>query len=178
MSYKKRTIERRYNEQAGYAMATLLVTLSVMGVLLSTMLPSWSQAAKREREAELVFRGEQYARAIGLFQKKNPGVFPLNLKTLVEQRFLRRLYKDPMTGNGKFLVLYQASEQELKTVRASQETDYQTGISIPETQGGIIGVVSKSTEPSLLLYNGRSTYGEWEFVHTAASTEAGPVRQE
>ena len=172
MGYKKQVVEGRYAEQGGYAMAALLVTLLVMGVLLSIVLPSWSQAAKREREAELVFRGEQYSRAIRLFQKEHPGVFPLNLETLVEQKFLRRLYKDPMTENGEFLVLYQTSKINRGLGRLGQEADYQS-----EIPGGIIGVVSKSTKSSLLLYNGRSTYSEWEFVHAFASTEAGLVGQ-
>ena len=177
MGYKKQVIERRYAEQGGYAMAALLVTLLVMGVLSSIVLPSWSQAAKREREAELVFRGEQYSRAIRLFQKEHPGVFPLNLETLVEQKFLRRLYKDPMTESGEFLVLYQTPKRNQGIARLGQETGYQSEIPMTETPGGIIGVASKSTKPSLLLYNGRSTYSEWEFVHAFASTEAGLVDQ-
>ena len=175
MNYKKQTVKGRHVEEEGYAMATLLVALLVMGVLSSIMLPAWSQAAKREREAELVFRGEQYSRAIRLFQKEHPGVFPLNLETLVEQRFLRRLYKDPMTENGEFLILYQATEKNLRTTKLGQEPGDQEGIPVARPQGGIIGVVSKSTKPSLLLYNGRSAYSEWEFIHAIADTEAGLV---
>jgi type II secretory pathway pseudopilin PulG len=175
MDYKKQTVKGRHVEEEGYAMAALLVTLLVMGVLSSIMLPSWSQAAKREREAELVFRGEQYSRAIRLFQKEHPGVFPLNLETLVEQRFLRRLYKDPMIENGEFLVLYQATEKDLRTTKLDQEPDDQAGIPVARPTGGIIGVVSKSTKPSLLLYNGSSAYSEWEFIHATSDTEAGLV---
>jgi len=45
-------------------MAALLVGLSVMSIMLSMALPVWRTATQREREAELVFRGEQYAQAI------------------------------------------------------------------------------------------------------------------
>ena len=45
-------------------MAALLVALAVMSLMLSMALPVWHHAAQREREAELIFRGEQYARAI------------------------------------------------------------------------------------------------------------------
>ena len=54
----------------GYAMAALLVAMSVMAVLMSALLPVWSHMATREKEEELIFRGRQYARAIGLFQRK------------------------------------------------------------------------------------------------------------
>jgi type II secretory pathway pseudopilin PulG len=86
-------------------MAALLVAIAVMGVLLSAAMPVWKQAAQREKESELVFRGQQYARAIALFQRKaGPGALPPNLDILVEQRFLRKKYKDPITG-GDFQLL-------------------------------------------------------------------------
>ena len=93
----------------GYAMAALLVSIAVMGILMSVAMPAWRHAARREKEAELVFRGEQYARAIGLYQRRFAAAFPPSLDVLVEQKFLRRKYKDPMTEDGKFQVLYQAS---------------------------------------------------------------------
>jgi hypothetical protein len=57
-----------------------------------------------EKEAELIFRGQQYAHAIGLFQKKFANAFPPNFDVLVEQRFLRKKFKDPIT-NDDFLPL-------------------------------------------------------------------------
>ena len=54
--------------ERGYAMVALLVSLTIMGVMLSVAMPVWKQMAQREKEAELVFRGQQYARAIGLYQ--------------------------------------------------------------------------------------------------------------
>ena len=72
-------------------MAALLIALSVMAVLMSAVMPTWKHAARREKEAELVFRGEQYARAIGLFQRRaGPGVLPPDIDSLVKQRFLRK----------------------------------------------------------------------------------------
>jgi len=80
-------------------MAALLVALSVMAILASAAMPSWKQMTQREKEAELVFRGQQYARAIGLFQRRaGPGVNPPNLDVLLQQKFLRKKYKDPITG--------------------------------------------------------------------------------
>ncbi len=86
--------------QHGYAMVALLVGMSVMAVMLTAVMPSWNQMARREKEAELVFRGEQYARAIGLFQRRSgPGVLPPSLDVLVDQKFLRKKYKDPITND-------------------------------------------------------------------------------
>jgi type II secretory pathway pseudopilin PulG len=85
--------------QQGYAMAALLVGMAIMAVLMTVAMPVWRQAVRREKEAELVFRGQQYVRAIRLFsQRAGPGVLPPNLDVLVTQKFLRKKYKDPITG--------------------------------------------------------------------------------
>jgi type II secretory pathway pseudopilin PulG len=90
----------------GYAMAALLVGMTLMAVFLTVALPAWTTAAKREREAELIFRGQQYARAVALFQRKYANTFPPNVDILVNEHFLRKKYKDPMTKDGEFQVLY------------------------------------------------------------------------
>ncbi len=41
-------------------MVALLVALSVMAIMMGAALPAWHTLAQREKEAELVFRGEQY----------------------------------------------------------------------------------------------------------------------
>jgi type II secretory pathway pseudopilin PulG len=85
--------------QHGYAMVVLLVGMAVMAVLATAVLPAWKQASQREKEAELAFRGEQYVRAIKLFsQRAGPGVLPPSLDVLVNQKFLRKKFKDPITG--------------------------------------------------------------------------------
>ena len=56
-------------------MAVLLMGLSVMAILMTIAMPVWKHDAQREKETELVFRGEQYGRALTLFQRKRgPGV--------------------------------------------------------------------------------------------------------
>lgn len=175
-------------------MAVLLVGLAVMGILMSVAMPAWRKAVQREKEAELVFRGEQYARAIGLFQRKYAGAFPTSVDMLVEQRFLRRKYKDPMTKDGEFQILYQLQAAAtpgqgtpasrtlggpttpLTPPTAPQSVPGQTSVFGAGTvgpRGGIIGVTSKSAEQSMRLYNGRSRYNEWQFVYSAVSTGIG-----
>jgi type II secretory pathway pseudopilin PulG len=98
------------NGERGYAMVVLLVSLSIMTVMMSVAMPVWKQMVQREKEAELVFRGEQYARAIGLFQRKNgPGTLPPSIDVLVEQRYLRKKYKDPITNDDFAPILMSAS---------------------------------------------------------------------
>jgi type II secretory pathway pseudopilin PulG len=86
-------------------MVALLVGISIMAVALSVALPTWSTLAKREREEELIFRGQQYARAIALFQRRYANAFPPSIDVLVQQKFLRKRFKDPMTPDGEFQVI-------------------------------------------------------------------------
>jgi type II secretory pathway pseudopilin PulG len=94
------------HRQSGYAMVALLVGMSIMAIALSVALPTWSTAAKREREEELIFRGRQYARAVTLYQRKFANAFPPSFDVLVRQKFLRKKFADPMTEDGEFQPVY------------------------------------------------------------------------
>ena len=87
------------HDQRGYAMAVLLVAMSIMAIMLTVIMPVWKQASQREREEELVFRGKQYVHAIGLFQRKYANAYPPTFDVLVQQRFLRKKFKDPITND-------------------------------------------------------------------------------
>ncbi len=87
-----------HSDARGYAMAVLLVAVAVMLTLMTVAMPVWRQQQKREREEELLFRLKQYAHALALYQRRLPGAAPANLDDLVKERFLRRKYKDPITG--------------------------------------------------------------------------------
>ncbi len=119
------TIQRR---ERGYAMAALLVAMSVMAIMLSTAMPVYQTVARREREAELVFRGEQYARAIALFQRKYGNQLPPDVDVLIDQRFLRKKYKDPITG-GDFQYLGAGSPElaQAMSTTPQQALDAQRG---------------------------------------------------
>jgi type II secretory pathway pseudopilin PulG len=172
----------------------LLVGIAVMGILMSVAMPLWKQAVLREKEQELVFRGEQYARAVGLFQRKFAGAFPPSVDVLVQQRFLRKKYKDPMTTDGEFQVLYATGAGQQPGLAPAGSTQRpglpaqappqpgrvgsgpQTpfgGASPAGPRGGIIGVASKSKEKSIRLYRGRSRYNEWEFVYSPVAMGPG-----
>ena len=91
-------------------MASLLVVLSVLSVALGFLLPVWGTVVKREKEAELIFRGEQYARAIGLYQRKYANAYPKSIDALLNERFLRKKYMDPMTSDGQFELIFEGEE--------------------------------------------------------------------
>src|SRR5262245_22095118 len=101
---------RNWRDDSGYAMAALLVTIAIMGVLMTVAMPAWRNQAKREKEAELIFRAGQYVHAIELFKRKNGNAYPPNIDVLIKGRFLRKKFPDPMTKTGEFRLL---SPQEL-----------------------------------------------------------------
>lgn len=176
-------------------MAALLIALSVMAVLMGALLPHWTTLATREKEQELVFRGNQYARAIGLFQRKFANAAPPSIDVLVEQRFLRKKYKDPIT-NSDFQPIYANQQAQVIGSPSGATRPGQQGsasLSTPARQatqpgangtgatgtGGIIGVTSKSTDTSLRIYNGRTKYNEWAFVYVqTAQQPQGPRQQQ
>ncbi len=178
----------------GYAMAALLVGMSVMAVLMGALLPVWTHMATREKEAELIFRGNQYARAIGLFQRKFANTPPPTIDVLVEQRFLRKKYKDPITKED-FQPIYanqammpggpppgpgsaqQSGQRATPGAKPGapggqllQSGFNSTGAT---SAGGIIGVTSKSKDASIKILNGRQKYNEWAFVHVQTSQRPG-----
>ena len=173
---------RRHNEH-GYAMAGLLVGLAVMAVLMTVAMPVWKQTVQREKEEELVFRGEQYAHAIGMFQRKSANNYPPNLDVLVQQKFLRKRYIDPVT-NDDFVPLAQQAQAAQRGAQPGQAQQGQgrgqTGTATPGAApqngtpaGGVIGVTSKSTDTSIRLYKGRSHYNEWAFIYTPPAQAPG-----
>ncbi len=129
---------RGQGKERGYAMAALLVSLAVMSVLMSELLPVWRQQSQREKEAELAFRGEQYARAIYLYQTKFRSA-PPSIDVLVQQRFLRKKYKDPMTKDGEFQLLYVGSNVQPGMPQTGQAGSIGTQPGAPTPFGGRTG---------------------------------------
>jgi type II secretory pathway pseudopilin PulG len=94
-------IRRRQNGERGYIMMTLLLTMALMVIAVGIIVPSITFDIKRDREAEMVHRGTQYSRAIRAYYKKF-GRYPAKIEDLEntnQLRFLRKRYKDPITGN-------------------------------------------------------------------------------
>jgi len=88
----------------GFVMAAMLVAIAVMMIAMTAALPVMTTAARREKETELIFRGKQYARAIGAYQRKYGGASPPSVDALVTDRLLRKKFKDPITDEDFVLV--------------------------------------------------------------------------
>ena len=84
----------------GYVLMTLLLTVALLILALAAALPAITFEIKRDREEELIHRGVQYSRAIRTYYKKF-GRYPTRIEELESSnnlRFLRKRYKDPITG--------------------------------------------------------------------------------
>lgn len=94
--------------QSGFAMLLVFAMAAAVGILLYMELPRVAFEAQRQREQLLIDRGEQYQRAIQLYFRKTRQ-FPANLEQLENtnnHRFLRRRYKDPMTGKDEWRLIH------------------------------------------------------------------------
>ena len=158
-------------------MAALLIAMSVMAILLTVALPTWRQTIQREKEEELIFRGNQYSRAISAYQRKYANASPQTLDVLVEQHYLRKKFKDPVaiTEDGEFQPLYVQTQAPGTGSGSSTGTQAGTAGTLASTKpsGGVIGVASKNTAQSIREYNGHTHYNEWQFVPLQQSTRGG-----
>jgi type II secretory pathway pseudopilin PulG len=95
--------------QRGLMLLALLIVLLFSSVLALAAAEVWATARQREREAELLFVGQQYRQALRQYYFAAPNAasrtLPASLADLLEDkryplpvRHLRRLYADPVTG--------------------------------------------------------------------------------
>ncbi len=137
--------------QSGFTYLTALLVVAVLGAGLAAAGTIWSHARQRDREAELVWVGEQFRTAIALYYNRSPGSvkrYPASLEDLLEdrrfltvQRYLRRIYPDPMTGK------------------------VQWGL-IAAPGGGIMGVRSISEKAPIRTVKEVKRYSDWQFVYS------------
>jgi type II secretory pathway pseudopilin PulG len=174
---------RRMRNEAGYTLAIFVMIIAIMAIMMAAAVEIVSFQMQREKEAELIFRGQQYVEGIRLYRQKY-GRFPVRMKELWEAdpRVLRKKWIDPMTGNDKWGVIFEG--QQGQEIRAPGVELRVTPTKTPvfernregegEKVGPIVGVHSLSTETSIKVYEGRTQYDMWKFV----LKEAPPVRQE
>ena len=148
--------------QPGFTYLTVLFVIALSGVLMAATGVSWQTVAQREKERELLFVGDQFRRAIGLYYERAPGgvkVFPKTLEDLLQdnryltvQRYLRKIYRDPITGKTEWGL-----------------------VAAPE--GGIMGVYSTSEEAPFKragfrvadeAFKDQPRYADWRFVYIPA----------
>jgi type II secretory pathway pseudopilin PulG len=151
--------------QRGFTYIAVLITIAVMAAGLAAAATIYSQVAQREKEVELLFVGDQYRQAILSYYERAPGGakrYPQKLEDLLEDnrfptitRHLRRLYKDPITG------------QDMVPVEAPG--------------GGIMGVASASDAPPIKSAGFRPKddafvdaqhYADWKFAYSPPGLSA------
>lgn len=99
---------RRDGPEAGYILLIVMMMATLLLISLAAALPSIYVEGQREKEKELIFRGEQYARAIILFHEQFKR-YPTSVKELLHTNnlsFLRQAYPDPMTRSGKWRFIH------------------------------------------------------------------------
>jgi type II secretory pathway pseudopilin PulG len=100
-------------EDDAFTYITALIFVMVIGITLTTGSVYWSTTISREKEKELLFRGDQIQKAIEAYYNGAPGggskVYPASLNDLLKdsrylatKRYLRKIFKDPMTKDGKW----------------------------------------------------------------------------
>jgi type II secretory pathway pseudopilin PulG len=156
-------------KQQGFTYLTVMFVIAILLGGLALVGETWETSARREKETELLFIGNQYRRAIGLFYEATPGVvkrYPRMLEDLVKdprqpstQRYLRKLFPDPVTG------------KEWTIIRGAD--------------GGIQGVHSPSQGLPLKIagfrvrdasFEGAQKYADWKFIHAPAITKPAAAK--
>ncbi len=151
-----RAAQSQRSGQMGFTYIGLLFAIAIIGITLSTVGVVWSTQLRRDKEAELLFVGNQFRLAIGRYVRSG-GQYPLELADLLEdkrtpvpRRFLRRIYPDPMT---------RGADWDLVTA----------------PQGGIMGVASRSQDKPIKVagflaanagFELAECYCEWKFVYS------------
>lgn len=154
---------RRANPRrnGGFTYLVLLLVILIMGAVLGATAEVWHTAVQREKERELLFVGNQFRIAIGLYYASH-AKFPHSLADLLKdplypatRRYLRKIYRDPMTGGSEWGVVRRAD-------------------------GGIIGVHSLSEMPPIKVagfgkagnsFDGAVKYSEWVFAFQARQVQ-------
>jgi type II secretory pathway pseudopilin PulG len=145
----------------GFTYIGLLAVIVIIGISLGAAGKYWSNVMLRDKEEELLFRGDQYRRAIEQYYSESPpgrAQYPPSIDKLLTddrspsgKRHLRQQYKDPITG------------EDFEILRALQTNQ-------------IVGVVSKSNkeplkknnfEDSLKDFADKKKYSEWVFIARA-----------
>ena len=153
-------------DSRGFTYLGLLFAVAVLGFALASVGQVWGTIAKREREQELLFIGNEFRQAIGSYYESTPGTkeYPRRLADLLQdnrfptiRRHLRKLYVDPMTGKPTWGLVLQG-DQILGVYSLSQDHPIKTG----------------NFDIADSFFSGE-TYAEWQFVYTPYGSPSAAV---
>lgn len=158
-------MSRRRRCETGYTYLMLLFAVAAMGLVAAGTAELWSTLARREKEQELLFVGNQYREALRRYHEAVPDAqprYPARLEDLLldarlpaVRRHLRRTYADPMTGQADWVLLRQGERIVGLHSRAPGR---------PIKQGGF----EKRDEG----FAGAASYAEWIFSAPEVATDA------
>ena len=103
--------------ERGYALLVVIFLVTVLLISTMVVVPNILTEGRREKEKEMIWRGNQYARGVKLYFRKM-GRFPISLDDLTKPkvgslRFMRQAYKDPMNkedGSWRFIYVGPAGQ--------------------------------------------------------------------
>lgn len=99
---------RSPRQERGFALLVVFAMAASVAILIYLEIPRVAFERQRDKEALLIDRGEQYVRGIELYFRKI-NKLPQTLDELEHAqtvRFLRRRYKDPMTGKDEWRLVH------------------------------------------------------------------------
>lgn len=125
-------------KDAGFTLLMAVFMVATMIILAAAAAPNLLTEGRREKEDDLVWRGQQYERAIGLYYRKF-GKYPTKVEDLTREtngvRFLRQAYKDPMNkDDGSWRFIYVGPNGQL-IGSVHQVSLLQTTLSTPGLAG-------------------------------------------
>ena len=161
---------------SGFAYIALLVAIIIIGISLGAAGKYWSSVALRDKEEELIFRGDQYRQAIELYYKAvlTASQYPNSIDDLLMdsrfpagRRHLRQRYKDPISGED-FVDIKDTTTNRIIGVHSPSDKQ-------PLKQSGFPPIYS--AKPVLLgprpgfpanpnNFEQKGKYSEWLFVST------------
>lgn len=153
--------------QSGFTYMGVLFMVAFMGLGLGLTGDVWRTTVQREKEAQLLFVGNQYRQAIQQYYQSGPTPqYPRTLQDMLKdsrklrtERYLRKLYIDPVSGKDEW------------------------GL-VKGPDGGIMGVYSLSQDKPLKLsgfriedkdFQDSEKYSDWKFV--AGAGQAAQIPQ-
>jgi hypothetical protein len=224
------TSKRAYRRgESGYALLFVIFLVASIMLFAAAANPNALTQGRRQKEEEMIWRGNQYVRAVSLFYRKN-GRYPQNLEELAKPNaanvhFLRKAYAEPMnSADGSWRLIYVSPTGQLigsvhfrtlqemavayafsgqgggsASAMATQLFGQPTGTGVvgqptglgatsqsqsqgisssaqpapvgnlaavdgPVFGGSVIGVAGKEKQASIRVYQGGTTYFEWEFI--------------
>lgn len=167
---------RRRSEE-GFLLVAMILAVALILIFLAVAAPTVAKDLQREREIEMIHRGNQYVRAIRLYYRKN-GSYPPSIDALVGSnniRYLRQEYADPMTGKADWRIIHVGENQTQVTGYFGEPL---SGLSGPGGIGGASGPtqtvggsgnIGQATGTSTAAF-GNTTFGS----NDAASTPGSP----